>query len=135
MKVFALRLKPGQDLKQSLQAFTIAHHLQAAFILSAIGSLTEAHIRFANQPESTRLTGKFEILSLNGTLSVHGIHLHIAIADDQGTVIGGHLDNGSTIYTTAEIIIGEIETLTFLRTLDEQTGFLELEITKRLNDD
>jgi predicted DNA-binding protein with PD1-like motif len=131
MRVFSLRLKPEEDLRQSLKAFAIAHNLQAGFILSGIGSLTQAKLRFANQPESTLLTGKFEILSLNGTVSIHGIHLHAAIADANGTVIGGHIDQGCIIYTTAEIIIGEIETITFLRTLDPKTGFLELEIRER----
>ncbi|MCY7324455.1 MAG: DUF296 domain-containing protein, partial [Phormidesmis sp. CAN_BIN36] len=70
----------------------------------------------------------FEILSLNGTLSVNGLHLHIAIADSVGNTIGGHLDNDSIIYTTAEIAIGASEDLIFLRSPDPQTGFLELEI-------
>lgn len=135
MKVFAVRLKPDEDLRQSLKAFAIAQNLQAGFILSGIGSLSQAKIRFANQPESTLLPGKFEILSLNGTVSIHGIHLHAAIADAKGTVIGGHVDNGCVIYTTAEIVIGESETFTFLRTPDPQTGFLELEIRERPSQD
>ena len=73
------------------------------------------------------------MLALNGTLSVHGIHLHITIADRHGTTIGGHLDAGCIIYTTAEILIGEIPTLTFFRRLDDQTGFLELDIRERSN--
>lgn len=140
MKFFALRLNPGQDLKQSLKEFTFsagqifdgsAYHLQAAFILSAIGSLSQATIRFADQKTSEVLTGKFEILSINGTLSIHGIHLHIAISDATGKTIGGHLDYGCIVYTTAEIVIGESEEFTFLRSPDRQTGFLELEIRPR----
>lgn len=132
MKTLALRLKPGDDLRQSLKEFAFAHHLQAGFVLSAIGSLSQAAIRFADQPKSEILTEKFEILLLNGTLSVHGLHLHCAIADSTGKVIGGHIDNGCIIYTTAEIVIGASEDLTFLRTPDAQTGFLELEIRERL---
>jgi uncharacterized protein len=131
MKTLAVRLKPDEDLRQSLKEFTIAHQLQAGFILSAIGSLSQAAIRFANQPKSEILTGKFEILCLNGTLSMHGLHLHGAIADSTGNVIGGHIDTGCIIYTTAEIVIGESENLVFLRTPDAQTGFLELEIRER----
>lgn len=100
-------------------------------MLAAIGSLKQATIRFANQKTSQWLDEKFETLVLNGTLSIHRMHLHIAIADSQGNIMGGHVDNGCIIYTTAEIIIGEILDLLFLRTLDEKTGFLELDIRKR----
>lgn len=132
MKIFVLRLKPDEDLKQSLKAFVQSHHLQAGFVLTAIGSLKQAQLRFANQFHSIVLHDKFEILSLSGTLSIHGLHLHIAIADRTGKTIGGHLDQGNLIYTTAEIVLGEIEDLTFRRDRDDQTGFQELSILPRL---
>ena len=128
MNLFALRLKPDQDLRQSLKTFTEEQNIKAGFILTAIGSLKQATIRFANQKVSTVLTNKFEIISLNGTLATTGIHLHIAIADKQGKTLGGHLDNGCLIYTTAEIVIGTSEEFTFIRTIDKQTGYKELEI-------
>ena len=128
MKLFAIRLKPNEDLKQSLKNFAMQQNMQAGFILSAIGSLKQATIRFANQDNSTVLSEKFEILSLNGTLATTGLHLHIAIADRQGKTIGGHLDNGCIIYTTAEIVIGATEEFRFQRTVDEETGYQELEI-------
>lgn len=128
MKVFALRLKPNQDLRQSLKTFANEQNIKAGFILTAIGSLKQATIRFANQSVSTVLNNKFEILSLNGTLATTGIHLHISIADKEGKTLGGHLDNGCIIYTTAEIVIGASEECTFIRTMDDQTGFKELEI-------
>ena len=128
MKVFALRLKPDQDLRQSLKTFAKDKNIKAGFILTAIGSLKQATIRFANQNFSTVLNDKFEIISLNGTLATTGIHLHISIADKEGKTISGHLDNGCIIYTTAELIIGASEEFTFLRTIDPKTGYKELEI-------
>ncbi len=128
MKVFPIRLKSNADLRTSLKSFAIEKNIQAGFILTAIGSLKQATIRFADRENTTVLTEKFEILSLNGTLAVTGIHLHIAIANSHGKVIGGHLSDGCIIYTTAEIVIGIAEDFTFHRSLDEQTGFNELEI-------
>ncbi|NEU72783.1 DNA-binding protein [Hassallia byssoidea VB512170] len=128
MKVFPLRLKPDQDLRQSLKNFVNQENIKAGFILSAIGSLKQAKIRFANQSDSILLIEKFEILSLNGTIATSGVHLHIAISDKQGKTIGGHLDNECIIYTTAEIIIGITEEFIFNRTIDEETGYKELEI-------
>jgi predicted DNA-binding protein with PD1-like motif len=133
MKVFALRLKPNEDLKQTLKIFALQENIKAGFILTAIGSLKVATIRFANQDRSTVLSEKFEILSLNGTIATTGVHLHIAISDKQGKTIGGHLDDGCIIYTTAEIVIGISEEYTFVRTLDQQTGYKELEIIPNLS--
>ncbi len=128
MKIFALRLKPNQDLKQSLKDFVALNQIKSGFILTTVGSLKQAKIRFADQSNGKYFHDKFEILSLVGTLSTSGIHLHIAISDRDGQTIGGHLEDGCIIYTTAEIVIGASEEFTFLRTIDEQTGFKELEI-------
>ncbi|MUH00535.1 DUF296 domain-containing protein [Scytonema sp. UIC 10036] len=131
MKIFPLRLKPDEDLKQGLKSFASQENIKAGFIITAIGSLKQAKIRFANQENSTLLTDKFEILALNGTIATTGVHLHIAISDQQGKTIGGHLDFGCIIYTTAEIVLGISEEYAFLRTPDEQTGYYELEIVRQ----
>ncbi|MDZ8238838.1 MAG: DNA-binding protein [Nostoc sp. ChiQUE01a] len=133
MKVFAIRLKPHDDLKQSLKNFVKQEDIKAGFILSAIGSLEEAKIRFANQAISTVLTEKFEIIGLNGTIATTDVNLHIAISAREGKTIGGHLDSGCIIYTTAEIIIGASEEFTFNRTFDEQTRYQQLEIIRDNN--
>lgn len=135
MKVFALRLKPDSDLKESLRSFVASNCIQAGFILTTIGSLKKATIRFADQSISQVLHEKFEIVSLSGTLSLNGIHLHITISDKDGKTFGGHLENGCTIYTTAEVVIGESEELSFYRELDQQTGFKELQVRERSNRD
>ncbi|MGD1942577.1 MAG: PPC domain-containing DNA-binding protein [Leptolyngbyaceae cyanobacterium] len=125
---YALRLTPGADLKVSLQTLTQQHQLAAACILTAVGSLTVAHLRFAGQSTTTVLQERFEIVSLVGTLSVEGVHLHLAIANAQGQLWGGHLMPGCLIYTTAEIVVGALPGLRFQRLADEQTGYRELVI-------
>lgn len=131
MKIFALRLKPNQDLKESIKNFVTSNNIEAGFILTTVGSLKQATLRFANQNDSKVLQDKFEIVSLVGTLSTHGIHLHISISDKDGKTIGGHLEKGCLIYTTAEIVIGVSEDFIFVRTVDENTGYKELEIQPR----
>jgi uncharacterized protein len=128
MKAIALRLNPQQDLKVELQNFVTQHDIEAACIITCVGSLTQAVLRLANQPEGTLYKGRFEIVSLVGTLSKHGSHCHIAIATSTGNTIGGHLLNGCLIYTTAELIIGILPHLKFTRELDETTGYQELTI-------
>ena len=129
MEVIAIRLNPGEDLKQALLKYCIYHKVDAAYMLSCVGSLRQAAIRFANQPKETIIDQALEIISLAGTLSQHGIHLHIAVSDSEGQVIGGHLMDGSTIYTTAEIVMGIVPNSIFKREIDPLTGYKELKIT------
>jgi uncharacterized protein len=133
MKTYALRLKPGQDLKLEIENFLSLNHIKAGAILTCAGSLTEANIRFANQPEGTLLKGHFEIASLTGTLSTDGNHIHISISDETGKTTGGHLLAGNLIYTTAEIVIGELVDLEFKRETDSTFGYKELKIYSKHN--
>ena len=102
---------------------------QAGCVISAVGSLSPAQLRLAGAAEATAIRGELEILSLSGTLSPDGIHLHIAIADSSGTVIGGHLCAGSLVRTTAELMIGLLPEWRFRRELDPVTGYTELQIS------
>lgn len=128
MEIHALRLRPQEDLKLALQAFVQQQQLQAGCILSAVGSLSRLALRFANQDTATIREGRFEILSLAGTLSPEGNHLHLAIANAQGQCLGGHLLEGCIIYTTAELVLAELSPYRFRRLPDPQTGFRELSI-------
>lgn len=131
LRPIALRLQPGQDLKVELDNLVQSRSIEAACILTCAGSLTKAVLRYANQEQAVELDGYFEIVSLTGTLSRHGSHYHIAIADGCGRTIGAHLLEGCRVYTTAEIVIGVLADVNFLRTVDLQTGYPELEITHR----
>lgn len=130
-KISALRLKPGDDLKKSLAAFVKDHNICAGYIITAVGSLAACNLRYAGQTAGTVINNKFEILSLSGTLSIDGLHLHISLADENGRTTGGHLLDGNVIYTTAEIIIGEATQLFFTRAHEPSTGYPELIINQR----
>lgn len=104
---------------------------QAACLISAVGSLSVAQLRFAGAAEATVIHGEMEILSLSGTLSPDGAHLHIAIAGSSGAVTGGHLCAGSLVRTTAELVIGLLPEWRFCRELDPATGYAELVIKAR----
>jgi hypothetical protein len=126
-RIHVLRLRPGDDLARSLDAFAREHDLQAAVVVACAGSLTTAAIRFADRPEATTLQGKREIVSLTGTLSAaSGSHLHIAVADGEGTTLGGHLMPGAKVYTTAEIAVAELVGVRFEREVDPTFGYREL---------
>jgi hypothetical protein len=129
MKVVPLRLQPSDDLRLVLEAWMGEQEELAGCVLSAVGSLSLAQLRLAGATEATAIHGELEILSLSGTLSPDGAHLHIAIAGSSGTVIGGHLCAGSLVRTTAELVVGLLPEWRFRRELDPVTGYAELRIS------
>ena len=126
IRPLALRLAPGEDLRTALDARMAKDGIGAACVLSCSGSLNSATVRYAGEPELTMLVGPFEIVSLSGTLSKSGSHMQIAVADQEGKVVGGHVKEGCTINTTVEIVIGILDGVEFSRELDPFTGFREL---------
>ena len=129
MKVIPLRLQPDADLRRALEAWMGEQQEQAGCLISAVGSLSVAQLRFAGAAEATAIHGELEIISLSGTLSPDGAHLHIAISGSSGAVIGGHLCAGSLVRTTAELVIGLLPEWQFRRELDPATGYAELRIS------
>lgn len=132
MKMFAARLKPDQDLKIELEKIVKDQGIASGFIATCVGSLHVVSLRMAGaKPEKQdirTLEGHFEIVSLVGTISVDGAHLHLSVSDEEGSVIGGHLKEGSIITTTAEVVIGYDDNTIFERMVDEDTGFEELSV-------
>lgn len=127
-----IRLKPGEYLRKSIQQYAVNHHIKAGWMVTCAGSLTQYQLRFANQQSPSFSTGHFEIVSLTGTVSENGSHLHMSISDSTGNTIGGHLLEGCLVYTTAEIVIQSSEHLEFTREKDGTTPWEELQI-KKLN--
>ena len=124
------RLKPGADLKQSLDSVVKAQDIKAGWMVTCVGSLTDYAIRFANQPNESKGSGHFEIVSLVGTLSEEGSHVHLSISDSAGKTIGGHLMDGCKVYTTAEIVIASSSEYIFNRKKDGSTPWKELQVEK-----
>ncbi|MFA0833093.1 MAG: PPC domain-containing DNA-binding protein [Methanobacterium formicicum] len=120
------RLVPGQDLKQSLENIRDNHGLKSGVILCLVGSLDEAVLRMADSNKKT-IKGPLEIVSATGTIATNGIHLHLAVADSQGNVTGGHLMDGCPVHTTVEVCI-LCPDMVFKRVSDSETGYRELEV-------
>lgn len=132
MKIHTFRLKPQQDFLDSIEAYVKENNIQAGVILSAVGSFTHATLRFANQKEYNQIEKYFEIVSATGTVAIHGSHLHISISDGDGKTIGGHLVSGCKIYTTAEIVLAELDDVIYKREMYENdSGYEELVVYKK----
>jgi len=125
-RVLAVRLKPGQDLKEALETWIREENLQAAYIGTLVGSLTRLCLRLAMAEEVAEWEGPFEIVSAVGTLCPDGIHVHLSASDRFGTTLGGHLMPGCRIHTTVELVVVQCPDLVFSRRPDPNTGYDEL---------
>lgn len=130
MKNYTFRLKSGQDLLETIETFIKEQTIEAGCVLSGVGSLTHFTLRFANQEVFAEGDGYFEIVSITGTVSIHGSHLHLSISDEQGKTIGGHLVSDCIIYTTAEIVLAVFEDTVYKREFAEDSGYDELVVYK-----
>ncbi len=114
-RFFAMRLKPGEDVLDTLQAFVAANDLKAVGIVTSVGSLTHAMIRYAARPVGALREGLFEIVSLIGTIEPTGCHVHISCSDENGDMFGGHMLSGCITRTTCEVVLVELTDLAFGR--------------------
>lgn len=124
----AMRLVPGTDVLQAVQGYVRDNDLKAVAIVTVVGSLTDAVIRYANQPGGTLSQGHFEIVSMVGTVEPTGAHVHISLSDGQGKMFGGHMLPGCLVYTTAEIVLAHLEDFAFTRVPCALSGYDELAI-------
>ncbi len=138
LSIHTLRLSPGEDLRAAIVAacdsLLAAENCEAACVISSVGSLSCAVLRYAAEAGGTRLEGPLEMITLSGTIAAPGqggVHLHASVADAQGRVTGGHLMPGCVVRTTAEIVLALLPQWSFARETDDATGFRELVATRR----
>ncbi|KAJ8604008.1 hypothetical protein CTAYLR_003353 [Chrysophaeum taylorii] len=132
--MYALRLRPGEEIKESLDEFCGANRLKAAYVATCVGSVSSVTLRLANADldrpnEIVTEERRFEIVSFVGTVSPDGAHLHGTFADAKGQCIGGHFLS-ATVFTTAEIVVGTVPDVSFRRVYDANTGFDELTVLR-----
>ena len=135
MRVHAFRLTPGSDLRAELERLARVHSLLAGCILTCVGSLSCARLRMPGGSGEAEVFRTFEepmeIVSLAGTLSPDGLHVHISLSRRDGACVGGHLVSGCLVNTTAELVIADLPHLEFRRPLDPATGYGELSVQVR----
>jgi hypothetical protein len=127
---YTMRLNPGESIKEELETFLNKNGLSSAFVATCVGSLEIVSMRMAGAKVVKKFQGPLEIVSLVGTLSLQGIHLHLSVSDESGSVFGGHLIN-DRIRTTAEIVILGDRAQVYTREMDSKTGYKELVVKSR----
>ena len=128
--IYSFRYTKGMDLKKEIESFVVKKKLSGV-ILSSVGCLSHLTIRVADGKSILDKDGEFEIVSLMGTLSRDGVHLHIAVSDVEGNTIGGHLKDGCIVNTTAEVVLEAFDMVEYRREYDQNTGYNELVIHEK----
>lgn len=124
------RLTKGMDLKKSIVKYCKENNIKAGIICACVGCCYEIYFRLAGGKDFYHKIGDHEIVSMTGTISEDGVHIHVSFADIEGNVVGGHLSDGCYVGSTAEIAIIELEEYKLTREFDEETGYKELVIEK-----
>ena len=141
-RLHCVRISPGDDVLACLLDFVTQRGLTAAAVVSAVGSTGTTTLRPAGGEPTRTFEGKFEVVSLSGTIAPGGQpggdiyggvdgekhHLHLSIAGPDCATYGGHLLAGTTVRTTLEVVIADLVGATFDRPLDPLTGYAELSI-------
>ena len=121
------RIEKGEEIIATFKEICRFHEIKSGFI-NGLGAAEDVQIAYYNveekQYQHKALKGDFEIVSLNGTISVFKdephIHLHIALGNEDFHIIGGHLDH-AIVSLTCEFMITVFGT-EIHRKLDLETG-------------
>ena len=108
MHTLPLKLAPGSDLRLSLEELAQRDGV-SGFVLGVVGNLTKASFQCPGQAEPTVLEGDLEIITLNGTFSPEGVHLHLSLSDGACQVWGGHLEPGTIVQKGIDLLIGVLD--------------------------
>ena len=128
--MYMFRLIKGQDLKKSIVEYCKDNNIKAGIIGACVGCCYEIYFRLAGGKDFYHKIGDHEIVSMKGTISEDGVHIHVSFADIEGNVVGGHLSDGCYVGSTAEVAIIEVDNYKLTREFDEETGYKELVIEK-----
>jgi predicted DNA-binding protein with PD1-like motif len=129
--ILVKRLQYGNDLKREIENLCYENNITSAVVISSVGCVYKATIRLADGKTIREYNDNYEILSVNGTISKDGSHLHISFSDINGDTFGGHLCYNTLVNTTCELVLAGIDEYSFKREFDEKTGYDELVINKK----
>ncbi len=131
MRQYSKRLLPGQDVRAEIERFAKERDVKAACVISLVGNLSRVVLRMADGKTVKEWVGSYEIVSATGTIAPEESHIHIAVSDSEGTVIGGHLKVGSMVGVTCELVILAFDDVEYAREFEASTGYDMLVVKPR----
>ena len=127
-KLVWVDIKKDEDLLKSVSDYCLENDIKLGFI-AVIGALQKAKFGYYNQKEKKyeeiSMDKPLEIVHCLGNVSIRNdkpfVHAHISVADEKGSVFGGHLNEGCIVFA-AECAIFELEGDLLKRKFNEPTG-------------
>lgn len=116
----------GDDLLRSIEQIAREEGLEAAVIVSGVGCVSHARVRDASGVTVREIGEPCEIVSLDGTVSAARCHVHIALAREDLSTLGGHLMPGCIVNTTCELALLALDGWRFGVEQDSETGYDEI---------
>lgn len=125
--IVVLRYKYKSDLLLGLKESVKEQGIDNGVILSGIGSVTNYHIHSVSNSEfpSENIYIKdsdspADLASMNGYVIDGRVHAHVTLTNEDGA-FGGHLEEGTTIFTFAIVTIGIFKDGIDLSWVDDKT--------------
>ena len=108
---YIVRMDPGEEILEQVKALALKERIQLASV-QALGAINDFTVGVFKSDEkkyyANSFQGSYEIVSLTGTINTMDgefyCHLHMSAGDDQGHVVGGHL-NRAVISATCEMVV------------------------------
>lgn len=113
-RVVLVRLKYQTDLLDGLKEAIKNENIKNAVILSGVGSVISYHVHAVSNttlPATLAYTvhdGPMDLIAVNGYVLGGRIHAHITMTDDK-RAIGGHLHEGTKVFTFAIVTFGLLD--------------------------
>ena len=110
-RVVVMRFKYNTDLLDGLQQAVKDRKIKNAVILSGVGSVTSYHVHAVSSttlPATLAYSthqGPMDLIAVDGYVLGGRIHAHITMTDDK-KAFGGHLHEGTKVFTFAIITLG-----------------------------
>ena len=130
-KVHVFRVKPKQELLNSIVSYCRQHAITSGIVIGIIGAVEGAKLNYLmklpGKYVSREYPGPLEIVCAQGSVALKDgeliIHIHIQLSE-QNACHGGHLAE-ATVFSTAEVVIAELD-YQLKRQFDSYTGLNEL---------
>ena len=108
---YIVRMDPSEEILEQVKALALKEHIQLASV-QALGAINDFTVGVFKTDEkkyyANSFQGSYEIVSLTGTINTMDgefyCHLHMSAGDDQGHVVGGHL-NRAIVSATCEMVV------------------------------
>lgn len=130
MRAVPLHLEAGSDVRRSLEQLALEHNA-GGFVLSVVGNLSQAAFACPGKSAPTVLAGELEIITLQGTISPDGVHLHLSFSDASCQVWGGHLEHGTLVLRGADLLVGLLSASTSAAPFASASSETRVEIAGR----